>query len=138
MPRHDFRSRSFLSSASVELESADPRASLMNLVDVMIVFSCGLIVALLTFWNLDMPSATEIIAKDDVTEIEKMDEMAEQMMSAGGAYSELGSVYQDLETGKLYMLTEDAEISDETTGVAAGSSDATGTDVGVPAADSLQ
>jgi hypothetical protein len=119
----DFRAGSFLSSESVSAEDADPRIGLVNLADVMLVFACGLMLALVTYWNLDVSAMQEIIQTQDVTEVSDIAQMEDQIVGGGSGYQELGMVYQDPMTGKLYMLSENLVESAPGTGEnAAGSS----------------
>jgi hypothetical protein len=103
----DFRAGSFLSGESTLAEDADPRIGLVNLADVMLVFACGLMLALVTYWNLDVTAMQEVIKTDDVTEVADVEQMQDQLSGGGTGYTELGTVYLDPMTGKLYMLTED-------------------------------
>jgi hypothetical protein len=105
----DFRSGGFLTSESVSAEDADPRIGLVNLADVMLVFACGLMLALVTYWNLDVSAMQEVVKTEDVTEVTDVEQMQDQNAAGGNGYQELGTVYQDPMTGKLYMLSEDLE-----------------------------
>jgi hypothetical protein len=106
----DFRSSGFLSSESTSAEDADPRIGLVNLADVMLVFACGLMLALVSAYKIDLPSLQEVVQTEDVTEITDIDEMQDAAVIAGSGYTELGTVYQDPMTGKLYMLSDDITI----------------------------
>jgi hypothetical protein len=88
---------------------------LVNLADVMLVFACGLMLALVTYWNLDISSMQEIIQMGDVTEVTDIDEMTDAQLGGSGGYTEMGTVYKDPMTGKLYMLTDEL-LPDETPG----------------------
>ena len=115
MPR-DLHKSSMLSNSFVDSEDADPRAGLVNLADVMLVFACGLMLALVSFWNLDVSAMQEMLTTKDVTEVNDIENM-EDFVNAGpgSGYDELGIVYQDPMTGKLYMLTEDLEKGEPAT-----------------------
>jgi len=102
MPR-DFQSNTYLSSGYRDTEDADPRTGLVNLADVMLVFACGLMLALVTYWNLDISSLSEVIQAEDVTEVTDINDLADDEISGGGGYIEVGTVYRDPMTGKLYM-----------------------------------
>ena len=103
-------SASRFSSSGFETEAdTDPRVGLVNLADVMLVFACGLMLALVAYWNLDMQ---EMMQSEQVTEVQDVENITENA-SAGGGFIELGKVYQDPMTGKYYMLQEDM---DRTTG----------------------
>ena len=92
-------------SAYSEDENADPRVGLVNLADVMLVFACGLMVAIVAHWGVNL-SAVQAISTDSAKKIEDIQKMAEDMKSAGGGYDKLGMVYQDPNTGTMYLLQE--------------------------------
>lgn len=106
--RRDFSGSAFSSDAYQETEDADPRVGLVNLADVMLVFACGLMLALVSYWNLDLPDMAEL-EPDQMQEVTDAEEMTEQLQQSNNAYMELGKVYQDPRTGKMYIMTQDAE-----------------------------
>jgi hypothetical protein len=105
----DFHANAFLSATldAASAEDADPRIGLVNLADVMLVFACGLMLALVTFWNLDISSLQEVVQSDEVAEVSDIEDLESQLSGVGSGYEELGMVYRDPMTGKLYMLSED-------------------------------
>ncbi|MDR0817057.1 MAG: DUF2149 domain-containing protein [Clostridiales Family XIII bacterium] len=109
MTRNFSQSR-FLSSDIDSEPDADPRVGLVNLADVMLVFACGLMLALVAYWNLDVSSMSEVVQASEVTEVQDVEQI-EENASAGGGFVELGKVYQDPMTGKFYMLQEDMDKS---------------------------
>jgi hypothetical protein len=111
MPR-DFRTSRFISSDIDAEPDADPRVGLVNLADVMLVFACGLMLALVAYWNLDVSAMHEVVRADEVTEVQDVEQI-EEGASSGGGFVELGKVYQDPMTGKYYMLQEDMEATNE-------------------------
>lgn len=76
----------------------DPRASLVNLVDVMLVFACGLLAALATGTQsaLKVPKAV-----DKGQEIERP---ATGITQNGSGYDRVGEVFRDPKTGKLVLI----------------------------------
>lgn len=81
-------------------------SSMGNMGDIMLVFACGLMVALVVAWNVDLGKFQEMemdqeLAQDDIEQI------TEQLYGEGGAFVERGTVYQDPTTGKYYLV-EDA------------------------------
>ncbi|MCC8123191.1 MAG: DUF2149 domain-containing protein [Oscillospiraceae bacterium] len=80
--------------------------SVANLSDIMLVFACGLMVAIVAFWNIDLDNIDKIRNQEDGFEIK-------------------GDIYQDPETGTIYLIPpSDAEASD-TDATKAGATDET-------------
>ena len=123
MSARDFMgSGSLVSNAYAEAEDADPRVGLVNLADVMLVFACGLMLALVTYWNLDISAMTEVVQADEMAEVEGIEDLEDRLNGGGtNSFTELGMVYQDPMTGKMYMLKEDVG-EDEGNGPATSSS----------------
>lgn len=92
-------------------DDTDPMASVANIADIMLVFACGLMMALVTVWNIDFTPLSELQDKQ-LEAIDTPEGMPEDMSDAGNAYVEKGMVYQDPKTGKYYMVTEDKDAMD--------------------------
>ena len=86
------------------LEDEDPAAGLSNLADCMLVLACGLMVALVVAWDLDMEKMTEVQMTDNRTEITDIENIEGDFESGGTSYVDVGRVYQDPDTGKFYIL----------------------------------
>ena len=100
-----FGSRSSFRSNRVR-EDVDPMTSMSGIGDVMLVFACGLMTALIVAWSVDLGQFAEV---EVGTEIEDVQEMDEQLDGSGSTYVEKGVVYQDTTTGRYYLVQEDAE-----------------------------
>jgi len=86
-------------------EDVDPMSSMGNMGDVMLVFACGLMVALVMAWQVDLKQFQEVetdqeLSKDEITEI------TEQMNGEGNGFQQMGTVYQDPVTGKYYLVED--------------------------------
>ncbi len=92
-------------------EDVDPRASVANLADVMLVFACGLMVALVAHWNINVSTVQQVEKQSEMTEVSDVETMADDMATGSGGYTQLGTVYQDPKTGQMYMLVNDATSS---------------------------
>lgn len=103
--RYEFGSNGFLDHRRDLQEDVDPMGSLANMADCMLVLACGLMMALVVYWNLDLPSIQEM-DPTDMQQVEDVEEITGEITSTTNPYMELGKVYQDPATGKLYMLTE--------------------------------
>lgn len=91
-------------------EEVDPMSLMSNIGDVMLVFACGLMVALVVAWNVDLSKFQQVeadkeLSQDDVSTIE------DQLGGEGNSFVDVGKVYQDPATGKYYLVEEGADVS---------------------------
>lgn len=99
-------------------EDLDPMDSLANLTDLMLVFACGLIGALVVFWQLQdlfaptrsaaerqrlLEAVRKVVAVEQGKELPSLPEVGS---SAGSGYQAIGTVYRDPKTGKLIMIED--------------------------------
>lgn len=103
MPR-SFRAGRFTSRKEIG-EDVNPSAYIVNLADCMLVFAVGVIVALVSYWNIDISPTVEEIQQEELEEIDP-ETMPEELGSGGSFYQEAGTAYRDPSTGILYLLTE--------------------------------
>ena len=99
-------------------EEVDPLSSVANIADAMLVFACGILIALIVAWNVDVNKVVQVEI-DRTKQIEDVETLQDVLAGEGDSYIERGTVYQDPNTGKLYML-ETGESAD--TGASAGES----------------
>lgn len=91
-----------------DLTGGEPMESMGNLMDVMLVFACGLMVALVAHYNVNLNASPDL--KGNVEELdEPLEEVAEGIANDSSAYAEVGTVYRDVETGQLYVVTPEGE-----------------------------
>ncbi|MCR5583664.1 MAG: DUF2149 domain-containing protein [Eggerthellaceae bacterium] len=96
---------SFRHTRRMHAES-DPLAGLANLSDAMLVFACGILVALVVAYNVNISAATQVEI-DESQEVSDADiEQLQDSDSSGSGYIQKGTVYQDPHTGKLYLLED--------------------------------
>lgn len=90
----------------------NPLEGVANLMDVMCVFSCGLLVALVMAMNLQdtLFKKTDAPAKNqvEVQQGQELKQVPDIKNGSGSGMSEMGTVYQDPATGKLIMVIEEA------------------------------
>ena len=93
------------------MEDVDPMQSVANMADCMLVLACGLMLALVMYWKLDVsPAMQEVVEDTDLAEISSsIEDMETTMNSEGSGYEELGMVYRDPKTGKMYMMKRDVD-----------------------------
>lgn len=94
------------SSARFDETPEDPQASLVNLVDIMLVFICGLIVALVSAQPQFTTSPSSSQGEQVVEQGRELAEMPEGMSgkAAGAGMEPVGQVYRDPKTGKLILI----------------------------------
>lgn len=106
MKARSFMNSGFKSSRFKEVEEADPRIGLVNLADVMLVFACGLMVALVAHYNVDISgTAVEIEGEPQEIDASQFNEMENENEGDGGpALEERGTVWEDPTTGQMYLI----------------------------------
>lgn len=85
----------------------DPLGPLANLVDIILVFACGLIAALVAFspelqrhFDARPEGAPVSLGK----ELAEVPDTVERQRQSGEGYESLGEVYRDPATGKLILI----------------------------------
>ncbi|WP_430460480.1 DUF2149 domain-containing protein [Thalassolituus sp. LLYu03] len=86
-------------------QDAEPLGPLANLVDIILVFACGLIAALVAlspdlkqhFSQAQQPVSTG-------QELSDVPPALQQQLDAGQGYESLGQVYRDPHSGKLILV----------------------------------
>lgn len=91
-------------------EEVDPMSSMGNIGDVMLVFACGLMVALVMAWNVDLAQFQQVEADQELSQ-DQVSEITEQLYGEGNAFIEKGKVYQDPQTGQYYLVEDGASSS---------------------------
>lgn len=88
----------------------DPLEGTTNIVDAMLVFACGLMLALAVYWNIDLGPIGERVNLSRGQEVTETPHIRDDLIETGGQgrlYERMGTVYRDPATGQLFMLTED-------------------------------
>ncbi len=83
-------------------ESINPMENLANLADVMLVFACALMIAIITHWNVDITQNR--VNKEDLEPIDDPQQAIQNEIETEQFQSK-GTVYEDPETGELYIIT---------------------------------
>jgi hypothetical protein len=103
----DLRGSGLRGSRRSDADDADPMASMANLADVMLVFACGLMVALVTLFNIDLSTATQMLREDQISQVQSPEELDAALKASDGTqYINMGQVFLDPTTGKYYMLSD--------------------------------
>lgn len=94
-------------------EDSDPTASLVNMVDIMLVLAVGFLILAISstgvmnmddYQNQQSNNQSEVQTNVDVEQGSEIPNDIEQGSGGGSGYSRVGSVYEDPETGKLVMI----------------------------------
>ena len=93
-----------------QVEEVDPMSSLGNIGDIMLVFACGLMVALVVAWNVDLGKFTQVQMDQEIQQ-DDIEQITEELYGEGNAFVEKGTVYQDPVTGKYYLVEDEASSS---------------------------
>lgn len=94
--------------SSFDTRDDEPLGPLANLVDIMLVFACGLIAALVAV----SPELKQHFKLDNDVKLERSQELTDipeslrQQLERGEAegYQSMGRVYKDPKTGKLILI----------------------------------
>jgi hypothetical protein len=101
--------KSRFSSEHFSKEDDEPLGPLANLVDIILVFACGLIAALVALSpnlqeHFKVPKESKVISQGkELVDVPK--EIKEKLDGTNG-YKSLGQVYKDPKTGKLILISE--------------------------------
>ena len=85
-------------------EDVDPMTSMSGIGDVMLVFACGLMTALIVAWSVDLGQFSQVEVGD---EIDSLEQSVEAEGETDINYVEMGKVYMDPETGQYYLVEEE-------------------------------
>lgn len=84
-------------------EEISPMESMVNLVDVMLVFICGLLISIIIFWNINMKNLVIILDQKQLIKINNPKELTTQMKDKSSS-GNVGSAVLDPKTGKIYIV----------------------------------
>ncbi|HCT91102.1 MAG TPA: hypothetical protein DF613_06955 [Lachnospiraceae bacterium] len=90
-----------------DVEPENPMDGLSNLSDVMLVFSCGLLLALILNYNIDLTQKEQDVEYD--YEIQASGDGESEPVDDDVTLQEMGTVYVDPETGKMYVVDKEPE-----------------------------
>jgi len=88
-------------------EEISPMESMVNLVDVMLVFICGLLMSIIIYWNINMNGLVIVYDQTQLVQIENPEEITKQMQTVS-SYDSVGSAVLDPKTGNLYVMDNNA------------------------------
>jgi hypothetical protein len=88
-------------------EEINPLEGAVNIVDAMLVFACGLMLALAINWNVDLGFGQRVNVEQGqkVTNAPEIRDHLIETQGEGRLYEKMGTVYKDPDTGQLFMVT---------------------------------
>ena len=107
--RRSLRGSNLQGSRLLQEDGMEPMASMGNLMDVMLVFACCLMLALVANWNVNLGDVRANGGISGIKEVEGDLNIVEEGISDGSSYRELGVAYIDEETGQKYIIAPDAQ-----------------------------
>ena len=88
------------SNSRFDQEDAEPMGPMASLMDIVLVFSCGLIAALIA---ISPELQNRLKLEEEITEGRELPVMPEGVRQSGSGYESVGKVYKDPKTGKLIL-----------------------------------
>ncbi|MGI5920887.1 MAG: DUF2149 domain-containing protein [Syntrophomonadaceae bacterium] len=93
----------------LKTEEVNPLEGAINIVDAMLVFACGLMLALVIRYDVNLAQAGSRVNITPGKEISRDTEIRKDLVETQGEgrlYEKMGTVYKDPKTGKMFMLTD--------------------------------
>lgn len=88
-------------------EDINPLEGAINIVDAMLVFACGLMLALAINWNVDLGLGQRVdLEQGQAVDNPQIRDDLIETQGEGQLYERMGTVYKDPTTGELFMLTD--------------------------------
>lgn len=100
-----------ISRRNAHREEISPMESMVNLVDVMLVFICGLLISIVMYWNLNMDNLMVILDNEQLIQIDNPEELPEQLQGLSPDENGLGTAIMDPKTGDVYVVGEKDDVS---------------------------
>ena len=103
-------------SSSFDAQDDDPLGPLANLVDIMLVFACGLIAALVAqsadlkqHFKVERELSAEQSQQQTISQGKELTDVPESLrdsVKGTEGYQSMGQVYKDPKTGKLILISQ--------------------------------
>jgi hypothetical protein len=101
-------------SSQFDSQEQEPLGPLANLIDIMLVFACGLIAALVAL-SPELGQHFQINKQESSVQVQDVNSVGKELTSTPEAlknklqsqqgYQSMGQVYKDPETGKLILIS---------------------------------
>lgn len=87
-------------------EDFSPMEGVGNMADAMLVFACGILLALIISWDVDISEQGEIHNTGTRYQVEGIDDASSTTIESKDDLEEMGKVFRDPKTGKYYVVEE--------------------------------
>ncbi len=87
-------------------EDFSPMEGVGNMADAMLVFACGILLALIISWDVDISEQGEIHNTGTRYQVEGIDDATSTTIESKDDLEEMGKVFRDPKTGKYYVVEE--------------------------------
>lgn len=81
-----------------------PMEGVGNMADAMLVFACGILLALIISWDVDISEQGEIHNTGTKYQVEGIDKATSTTIESEDDLEEMGKVYRDPKTGKYFVV----------------------------------
>lgn len=85
-------------------EDFSPMEGVGNMADAMLVFACGILLALIISWDVDISEQGEIHNTGTKYQVEGIDQATSTTIESEDDLEEMGKVYRDPKTGKYFVV----------------------------------
>ena len=103
-------------TSQFDSQEQEPLGPLANLIDIMLVFACGLIAALVAV-SPDLKQHFQVTQKATAAKVQTINSVGKELTSTPQAlknklqsqegYQSMGQVYRDPQTGKLILISNE-------------------------------
>lgn len=83
-----------------------PMEGVGNMADAMLVFACGILLALIISWNVDISEQGEIHQTGTKYQVEDIGDQTTTTVDSKDDLEEMGKIFRDPKTGKYYVVED--------------------------------
>lgn len=83
-----------------------PMEGVGNMADAMLVFACGILLALIISWDVDISEQGEIHQTGTKYQVEDIGDQTTTTVESKDDLEEMGKIFRDPKTGKYYVVED--------------------------------
>ncbi len=104
----DFHADAFSNGGAATSEDIDPMSGIANVVDAMLVFACGLLIALALASGVNISELTaQYTPTGEMQSVDDPGDVTTSKEDGGKGYQEAGTAYYDPDTGKYFIEVQE-------------------------------